>query len=71
MQSVVYLHLGLLPLLASRYFSLTTAGIGLTKNSPDYFISVAIPLRFHVPFKKREVKDKLERLCLIQLLKFL
>ena len=34
----------------SLFFS-TTAGIGLTKNSPDYFISVAIPLRFHVPFK--------------------
>jgi hypothetical protein len=36
----------------SLFFS-TMAGIGLTKQSPDYFISVAIPLRFEVPFRKK------------------
>lgn len=35
----------------SLFFS-AVAGIGLTKHSPDYFINVAIPLRFAVPFKK-------------------
>ena len=36
----------------SLFFS-TMAGIGLTKQSPDYFISVAVPLRFEVPFRKK------------------
>jgi hypothetical protein len=36
----------------SLFFS-TMAGVGLTKQSPDYFISVAIPIRFEVPFKKK------------------
>lgn len=36
----------------SLFFS-TMAGIGLTKQSPDYFISVAVPLRFDVPFRKK------------------
>jgi hypothetical protein len=35
----------------SLFFS-AIAGIGLTKHSPDYFINVAIPLRFAVPFRK-------------------
>ncbi len=35
----------------SLFFS-AIAGIGLTKHSPDYFINVAIPLRFVVPFRK-------------------
>jgi hypothetical protein len=35
----------------SLFFS-AVAGIGLTKHSPDYFINVAIPLRFAVPFRK-------------------
>jgi hypothetical protein len=40
-------------IIGSRLFFTTVAGIGLTKHAPDYFISVAIPLRFEVPFKKR------------------
>jgi hypothetical protein len=40
-------------IIGSRLFFSTVAGIGLTKHAPDYFISVAIPLRFDVPFKKR------------------
>jgi hypothetical protein len=40
-------------IIGSRLFFSTVAGIGLTKNAPDYFISVAIPLRFEVPFKKK------------------
>ena len=39
-------------IIGSRLFFSTVAGIGLTKNAPDYFISVAIPFRFDVPFKK-------------------
>ena len=40
-------------IIGKRLFFSTVAGIGLTKNAPDYFISVAIPFRFDVPFKKR------------------
>ncbi|SFF15954.1 hypothetical protein SAMN05428977_105911 [Nitrosomonas sp. Nm166] len=36
----------------SRLFFTTNAGIGITKNAPDYFISVAIPLRLDVPFQR-------------------
>ena len=36
----------------SRLFFTTSAGIGLTKNAPDYFISVALPLRLDVPFQR-------------------
>jgi hypothetical protein len=39
-------------IIANRLFFSTTVGIGLTKNAPDYFISVAVPLRFQVPFRK-------------------
>lgn len=34
-----------------RMFFSLTAGIGLTEDSPDYFVNVAIPLRFDIPFK--------------------
>jgi hypothetical protein len=40
-------------IIGSRLFFSTVAGIGLTKNAPDYFISVAIPFRFDVPIKKK------------------
>ncbi len=40
-------------IIGNRLFFSTVAGIGLTKNAPDYFISVAIPIRFDVPIKKR------------------
>lgn len=43
---------GAASIIGSRLFFTTNAGIGLTKNSPDYFISVAIPLRLDVPFQK-------------------
>ena len=44
--------LGASSIIGQRLFFSTTAGIGLTKNAPDYFINVAIPLRFNVPFQK-------------------
>jgi hypothetical protein len=44
--------LGASSILAGRLFFSTIAGIGLTKSAPDYFISVAIPLRFDVPFRQ-------------------
>jgi len=34
-----------------RLFFSVTAGIGLTDSSPDYFVNVAVPLRFDIPFK--------------------
>ena len=40
-------------IIGNRLFFSTVAGIGLTKNAPDYFISVPIPFRFDVPFKKK------------------
>lgn len=39
-------------IIGARLFFSTVAGIGLTKNSPDYFINVSIPLRFDVPIKR-------------------
>ncbi|WP_430233667.1 hypothetical protein [Nitrosomonas communis] len=44
--------LGASSILAGRLFFSTIAGIGLTKSAPDYFVSVAIPLRFDVPFRQ-------------------
>jgi hypothetical protein len=38
-------------IIGARLFFSTVAGIGLTKQSPDYFINVSIPLRFDVPTK--------------------
>ncbi|MBN2864991.1 MAG: transporter [Thiotrichales bacterium] len=43
--------LGAASTIGRRLFFSTTAGIGLTDSAPDYFVSVAIPLRFDVPFK--------------------
>jgi hypothetical protein len=40
-------------IIGARLFFSTVAGIGLTKHAPDYFISVAIPLRFEVPIRKK------------------
>ncbi|MCK5665011.1 MAG: hypothetical protein KAI17_16075 [Thiotrichaceae bacterium] len=34
-----------------RMFFSLFAGIGLTESSPDYFVNIAIPLRFDIPFK--------------------
>lgn len=39
-------------IIGRRLFFSTNAGIGLTKNAPDYFINVAIPFRFNVPYQK-------------------
>jgi len=39
-------------IIGKRLFFSANAGIGLTKNAPDYFISVAIPLRLDVPFQQ-------------------
>ncbi|WP_139225216.1 hypothetical protein [Nitrosomonas sp. Nm34] len=44
--------LGASSILAGRLFFSTIAGIGLTKSAPDYFVSVAVPLRFDVPFNQ-------------------
>jgi hypothetical protein len=38
-------------IIGARLFFSTVAGIGLTKQSPDYYINVSIPLRFDVPTK--------------------
>lgn len=39
-------------IIGARLFFSTVAGIGLTKQSPDYFINVSIPLRFDLPIKR-------------------
>jgi hypothetical protein len=44
--------LGASSIIGRRLFFSTIAGIGLTKSAPDYFVSVAIPLRFDVPFQQ-------------------
>ncbi|SDW27763.1 hypothetical protein [Nitrosomonas communis] len=44
--------LGASSILVGRLFLSTIAGIGLTKSAPDYFVSVAILLRFDVPFRQ-------------------
>lgn len=46
------LTLGASSIIGRRLFFSTTAGIGLTKSAPDYFINVAIPLRFDIPFNQ-------------------
>jgi hypothetical protein len=38
-------------IIGARLFFSAVAGIGLTKQSPDYFINLSIPLRFDVPTK--------------------
>lgn len=47
--------LGASSIIGKRLFFSTIAGIGLTKHAPDYFINIAIPLRFNVPvpFKQK------------------
>jgi hypothetical protein len=49
------LTLGASSIIGKRLFFSTIAGIGLTKHAPDYFINIAIPLRFDVPvpFKQK------------------
>ena len=43
--------LGAASTIGRRLFFSATAGIGLTESAPDYFVNIAIPLRFDVPFK--------------------
>ena len=43
--------LGAASTIGRRLFFSATAGIGLTDSAPDYFVNIAIPLRFDVPFK--------------------
>jgi hypothetical protein len=45
--------LGASSIIGRRLFFSTIAGIGLTKQAPDYFINIAIPLRFDIPFKQK------------------
>ena len=44
---------GAASIIGQRLFFSTMAGIGLTKNAPDYFVNIAIPIRFDVPFKQK------------------
>jgi hypothetical protein len=44
---------GAASIIGQRLFFSTMAGIGLTKHAPDYFVNIAIPIRFDVPFKQK------------------
>ena len=45
------LILGASSTIGRRMFFSLFAGIGLTEASPDYFVNIAIPLRFDIPLK--------------------
>lgn len=46
-----FVTLGASSIIGKRLFFTTLAGVGLTNNSPDYFLNIAVPFRFDVPFR--------------------